>query len=195
MPAANCPGLLQPACTAYADTVRISDTRTTWHIVEQFETRRAGVRRRVVTLTVNRPQALNALSELKSSELQMFLERLSSSDGFVARGIILTGAGEKAFVAGVNIREMGAMDPVAAQAYGQLGQRVTTLLEQLPVPVIACVSGYALGGGCELAMGCDFIYATERAVFGQPEVSLGLIPGFGGCVRLQRRVGQAGQGS
>lgn len=110
MPAANCPGLLQPACTAHADTViRISDTRTTWHIVEQFETRRAGVRRQVVTLTVNRPQALNALSELKLSELQMFLERLSSSDGFVAQGIILTGAGEEAFVAGVDIREMAAM--------------------------------------------------------------------------------------
>jgi enoyl-CoA hydratase len=138
----------------------------------------------IVTVTVDRPAKLNALSEQTLTELRDFFAAPPA-----ASGILLTGAGEKAFVAGADIREMAAMDPDTAEKYGRLGQQVTTLIEQTPVPVIACVNGYALGGGCELAMGCDFIYATEQAVFGQPEVSLGLLPGFGGCVRLQRRVG------
>ena len=139
----------------------------------------------LVTVTVNRPEALNALSEQVLSELRDFLT--GPLDG--VRGMILTGVGERAFVAGADIREMAVMTPDQGEVFGRLGQQVTELLEALPVPVIACVGGYALGGGCELAMACDYIYATPNAVFGQPEVKLGLIPGFGGCVRLQRYVG------
>lgn len=140
----------------------------------------------IVTLTVHRPTARNALSVDTLTELRDFLTATTS-----IRGLILTGAPGPAFIAGADIREMAAMTPDEAEVFGGLGQEVTRLLEQVPVPVIACVDGYALGGGCEMAMACDFVYATEKAVFGQPEVLLGLIPGFGGCVRLQRMVGPA----
>lgn len=143
----------------------------------------------VLTITVNRPDALNALNAVVLTELCTVLEGALPLNGGDLRGVILTGAGERAFVAGADIREMSVMTPDEGEAFGALGQRVTRLLEELPVPVIACVSGYALGGGCELAMAADFIYATSSAVFGQPEVSLGLIPGFGGCARLHHRVG------
>jgi enoyl-CoA hydratase len=138
----------------------------------------------IVTLAIDRPSVLNALSRQTLTELRRFLTGLS---GF--RGMILTGSGERAFVAGADIREMAAMTPEEGEEFGRLGQEVTRLIEAAPFPVIACVNGYALGGGCELAMACDYIYATADAVFGQPEVRLGLIPAFGGCVRLQRHVG------
>ncbi|MEV1249964.1 enoyl-CoA hydratase-related protein [Nonomuraea sp. NPDC049750] len=138
----------------------------------------------IVTLAIDRPGVLNALSRQTLTELRRFLTGLT---GF--RGMILTGSGERAFVAGADIREMAAMTPEEGEEFGRLGQEVTRLIEAAPFPVIACVNGYALGGGCELAMACDYIYATADAVFGQPEVRLGLIPAFGGCVRLQRHVG------
>ena len=138
----------------------------------------------VVTLTITRPSARNALSRRTLGELRDFLAR-------VTKPMILTAAPGPAFVAGADIREMAAMTPDEGEDFGRLGQAVMNLLEQLPVPVVACVDGYALGGGCELALAADFIYATRKAVFGQPEVLLGLIPGFGGCVRLQRLIGPA----
>jgi enoyl-CoA hydratase len=140
----------------------------------------------VLTVTVHRPPARNALSERTLTELRHLLATFAGP-----RAVLLTGSEGPAFIAGADIREMAAMTPEEGERFGALGQEVTRLLEQLPVPVIACVDGYALGGGCEMAMACDFVYATRKAVFGQPEVLLGLIPGFGGCVRLFRRVGIA----
>ncbi|RZU63199.1 enoyl-CoA hydratase/isomerase family protein [Zhihengliuella halotolerans] len=151
-----------------------------------------------LVVTVNRPRALNALAQQVVAELLdltgRLVEALPSVDApaageWVCRGVIVTGTGEKAFVAGADIREMSGMTPEQAEAYARDMHRVTLNLEALPVPVIAAVNGFALGGGCELAMACDFIYASENAAFGQPEVSLGLVPGFGGSVRLQQRVG------
>lgn len=140
----------------------------------------------VLTVTVTRPPARNALSQQTLTELRHLLSTFAGR-----RAVLLTGSEGPAFIAGADIREMAAMTPEEGKAFGELGQEVTRLLEQLPVPVVACVDGYALGGGCEMAMACDFVYATRKAVFGQPEVLLGLIPGFGGCVRLFRRVGVA----
>jgi enoyl-CoA hydratase len=143
----------------------------------------------IITVTINRPAQLNALSELVLGELGELGASYARRRG--VRGMILTGAGERAFVAGADIKRMAQMEGEQGAAFGRLGQRVTEVIEALPFPVIACVDGVALGGGCELAMAADFIYATERATFGQPEVKLGLIPGFGGCVRLPRFVGPA----
>ncbi|WP_158841991.1 enoyl-CoA hydratase-related protein [Saccharothrix deserti] len=143
----------------------------------------------VTTVTVSRPPARNALSGQVLGELEHFLSTVLV--GPAPAGIILTGAPGPAFIAGADIREMAAMTPAEGERFGMLGQRVTRLLEEVPCPVVACVDGYALGGGCEMVLACDFAYATRRSVFGQPEVVLGLIPGFGGCVRLQRLVGPA----
>jgi enoyl-CoA hydratase len=141
-------------------------------------------------LTINRPTKLNALNTEVLSELKEFLLELTKDETFAIKGLILTGEGEKAFIAGADIQEMSDMDPSDAYTLGQLGQKVTQLFENLKIPVIACVNGFALGGGCEMAMSCDFIYATSNAVFGQPEVKLGLIPGFGGTQRLAKLVGR-----
>jgi enoyl-CoA hydratase len=145
----------------------------------------------VTTITINRPDKLNALSVQVLTELKNFLENFSKMSDALPCGLIVTGSGERAFVAGADIKGMSEMNAEEGMIFGELGQEVTVLLESLPCPVVACVDGFALGGGCELAMGCDFIYATKNAVFGQPEVNLGLIPGFGGCVRLMRYVGPA----
>jgi enoyl-CoA hydratase len=141
-------------------------------------------------LTINRPTKLNALNTEVLTELKEFLIEFSKDDGFAVKGLILTGEGDKAFIAGADILEMSDMTPSDAYTLGQLGQQVTQLFEQLKVPVIACVNGFALGGGCEMAMSCDFIYATTNAIFGQPEVRLGLIPGFGGTQRLSKLIGR-----
>ncbi|MGW4060924.1 enoyl-CoA hydratase/isomerase family protein [Amycolatopsis sp. NPDC004747] len=141
----------------------------------------------VATVTVDRPRARNALSSQVLTELLAVCSSLGGNPAVA--GVVLTGAPGPAFVAGADIREMAALDPPRGARFGALGQEVTRALEALPVPVIACVDGYALGGGCELALACDFVYATPKAVFGQPEVLLGLVPGFGGCVRLWRQVG------
>ncbi|MFI9814156.1 enoyl-CoA hydratase/isomerase family protein [Saccharothrix variisporea] len=139
----------------------------------------------ITTLTVTRPRARNALSGQVLTELAHFLSAERPT------GVVLTGAPGPAFVAGADIREMAAMTPAEGERFGALGQRVTRLVEEAPYPVVAAVDGYALGGGCELVLACDFAYATRKSVLGQPEVVLGLIPGFGGCVRLQRLVGPA----
>ena len=151
------------------------------------------IRNAVLTITINRPDALNALSSRVVEDLEHCIgavsEVLTNDDGaWPVRGVIITGAG-KAFVAGADIREMTAMTPDEAHAYSSRMHQVTLAIEQLPVPVIAAVNGFALGGGCELAMACDLIYAVSTASFGQPEVSLGLVPGFGGSVRLPHHVG------
>lgn len=143
-------------------------------------------------VTVNRPQAMNALAAEVVEDLHRLtgvLATLGEGGTWPVRGVVLTGAGEKSFVAGADILEMNAMDAGAATAYAHRMHEVTLRLEALPVPVIAAVNGFALGGGCELAMACDFLYASAGASFGQPEVKLGLVPGFGGSVRLQQRVG------
>jgi len=144
-----------------------------------------------LVVTINRPAALNALARAVVQDLTELTRRLSGlgRDGeWPVRGVVLTGAGEKSFVAGADIVEMNTMDADVAGEYGEAMHRVTLALESLPVPVIAAVNGFALGGGCELALACDWIYASANARFGQPEVNLGLVPGFGGSVRLPRRV-------
>jgi enoyl-CoA hydratase len=143
----------------------------------------------VVLLTLNRPDKLNALSAELLRELVATLTVLS--DDPTVRVAILTGAGDKAFAAGADIEALAEMVPAQAKRFADLGHRLGVLIEQAPFPVIAAVNGFALGGGCELALCCDFIYASDRAKLGQPEVGLGVIPGFGGTQRLARRVGVA----
>jgi enoyl-CoA hydratase len=140
------------------------------------------------TLTINRPKQLNALDAATLGEIAAALELARAQPGEV-RAVIVTGAGEKAFVAGADIAAMSRLGPAEAREFAALGHRTLNALEALPVVTVAAVNGFALGGGCELAMACDLVYASERARFGQPEVNLGLIPGFGGTQRLIRRVG------
>lgn len=141
-------------------------------------------------LTINRPTKLNALNTELLSELKELLSEIKKDENFTIKGIVMTGEGDKAFIAGADILEMSDMTPSDAYNLGQLGQQVTLLFETIQIPVIACVNGFALGGGLEMAMGADFIFATENAIFGQPEVKLGLIPGFGGTQRLAKIVGR-----
>ena len=143
----------------------------------------------IYLLTVNRPQALNALNAATLGELMQAIAQVAADAG--ARALLVTGGGDKAFVAGADIAEMQQLTAEQALAFSAAGMNVMHALEALSVPVIALVNGYALGGGCELAMACDWIIASERAVFGQPEVNLGIPPGFGGTQRLTRLVGRA----
>ncbi len=138
------------------------------------------------TLTINRPDYLNALSEQVLLEIQACLNAIDSS----VHGLIITGEGEKSFIAGADIKAMSTMNREEGKAFGRLGQDTTSLIESLPIPVIAAVNGFAFGGGCEFAISADFIYATDNALFGLPEVKLGLIPGFGGTQRLARLIGR-----
>jgi enoyl-CoA hydratase len=142
----------------------------------------------VVTITLNRPTVLNALN----NELLGALERLLAEikNDTTARAVLITGTGERAFAAGADISELAALDGSAAgEAQARTGQRVTQLLETLPLATIAAVNGFALGGGCELAMACDIRIASENAKFGQPEVNLGIPPGYGGTQRTTRLLG------
>jgi len=143
----------------------------------------------IYLLTVNRPQALNALDAATLDEIAAAIARVGAEPA--ARVLLITGAGEKAFVAGADIAQMQSFGPAQAQAFSEKGNRTFRGLEQLPVPALALVNGYALGGGCELALACDWIIASERAAFGQPEVNLGVVAGFGGTQRLPRRIGLA----
>lgn len=140
-------------------------------------------------LTVNRPEALNALNAATLQEIGAAVAHIAA-DG-TARVLLVTGAGEKAFVAGADIAEMQIATVEQAREFSEQGMRVMHALEELPFPVIALIQGYALGGGCELALACDWIIAADTAIFGQPEVNLGIPPGFGGTQRLPRRVGAA----
>lgn len=142
---------------------------------------------RVGILTLNREDKLNALSESVLSELKTFLEMIPSKK---ISALLFTGAGEKAFIAGADIASMAKMTESEAFDLAKLGQTVSLMFEDLRIPVIACVNGFALGGGFEMALACDFIMATKNAQFGLPEVSLGLIPGFGGTQRLAKIVGR-----
>ncbi len=140
-------------------------------------------------LTVNRPKALNALAP-------QVLDDIAAATGVVlaspaARCLLVTGAGDRAFVAGADIAAMSAMPTLAAREFALKGHATLRAFELAPFPVIALVNGFALGGGCELALACDFIVASEKAVFGQPEVNLGICPGFGGTQRLTRVVGKS----
>lgn len=139
-------------------------------------------------ITVNRPRALNALNKETLLELDSLFELLSKDKTIQA--IIITGSGDKAFVAGADITEMQQMSAVEGREWGKLAQSVFNKIENFPRPVLAAVNGYALGGGCELAMACDIRIASEKARFGQPEVSLGITPGFGGTQRLPRLIGK-----
>ena len=141
----------------------------------------------VVVLTVDRQDALNALDVATLTELRDRLREVAEDDG--VRVVILTGAGDKAFVAGADIKYMSGLDVEQAKAWGALGHEAGHLLETMPKPTIAAVNGFALGGGCELALACDVRYAGSRAKLGQPEVSLGIIPGWGGTQRLARACG------
>ncbi len=141
----------------------------------------------VGVVTMNRPKALNALNLATLTELARVVDAAAADPS--VRALVVTGAGDKAFVAGADIAEMSTLAAVEAHRFGEAGHRAFARLEALPIPTIAAVNGFALGGGCELAMACDVIYASDKARFGQPEVNLGLIPGFGGTQRLARRVG------
>lgn len=152
-----------------------------------YETIKYEVKENIGYITINRPKAMNALNSQVLDELQSLIEEVSKDENL--RAVILTGEG-KAFVAGADIVEMSKMNPVEARAFAIKGHGVMNSLENLRMPVIAAVNGFALGGGCELSMACDFRIASEKAKFGQPEVGLGLIPGFCGTQRLSRLVGK-----
>ncbi len=143
---------------------------------------------RLATVTVTRPEKLNALTRATIDELRTAFEELGADTE--VGGVILTGAGDKAFVAGADIGELNDLGPVAAREHALCGQALCRTIETLGKPVVAAVQGFALGGGCELAMACTLRVAGEKARFGQPEVKLGLIPGFGGTQRLGRLVGR-----
>ena len=143
----------------------------------------------IYLLTVDRPKALNALNAATLDEIASAVKRVAADDK--ARVLLVTGAGEKAFVAGADITEMQNATIEQAREISERGMQVMHALAALPVPVIALVNGYCLGGGCELALACDWILASDTAVFGQPEVNLGIPPGFGGTQRLPRRIGPA----
>ncbi len=140
----------------------------------------------VAVLTINRPKALNALNSAVLDELNAALDAVDLNE---VRALIITGAGEKSFVAGADIGEMSTLTKAEGEAFGKKGNDVFRKIETLPIPVIAAVNGFALGGGCEISLACDIRICSENAVFGQPEVGLGITPGFGGTQRLARTVG------
>lgn len=140
----------------------------------------------VAVLTINREKALNALNSQVLDELRETLDAIKTDE---VRCLIITGAGQKSFVAGADIAEMSGLTKLEAESFGGKGNYVFRKIENLPIPVIAAVNGFALGGGCELAMSCDIRICSDNAVFGQPEVGLGITPGFGGTQRLARLIG------
>ena len=140
----------------------------------------------VGVITINRPEALNALNPQVLAELKAAFEAVDQN---TVRCVILTGAGEKSFVAGADIGAMSTMTKAEGEAFGKLGNDIFLMIESFPLPVIAAVNGFALGGGCEIAMSCDIRICSDNAMFGQPEVGLGITPGFGGTQRLARLVG------
>jgi len=142
----------------------------------------------VLVITINRPKVLNALNAATLAELDAVLDAEVADEG--VRAVVLTGAGEKSFVAGADINELAVQTPVGGREHARTGQRVFDRLERCGKPVVAAVNGFALGGGCELAMACTIRLAADSARFGQPEINLGLIPGYAGSQRLPRLVGR-----
>ena len=142
----------------------------------------------IATITFNRPKALNALNSDLLSEFGQALDEIAANDDI--RVLILTGSGEKAFVAGADISELATLNALQGKQFAEKGHSAIGKLQKLSIPVIAAVNGFALGGGSEIALACDFIYASEEAKFGLPEITLGLIPGFGGTQRLPRLIGK-----
>ena len=144
------------------------------------------VKDKYAIITINRPEALNALNSQVLDDLEAVIDGIDTN---AVRAVILTGAGEKSFVAGADIGEMSTLSKSEGEAFGKKGNDIFRKIETLPIPVIAAINGFALGGGCEIAMSCDIRIAADSAVFGQPEVGLGITPGFGGTQRLARLVG------
>jgi len=147
------------------------------------------VKEGIVTITFNRPEILNALNEETLKEFSNVLDEIHANEDI--RVLILTGAGEKSFIAGADIKQFLTFNTLKAKSFSEMGRVLMNKLQELPIPVIAAVNGFALGGGCAVAMACDFIYASENAMFGLPEITLGIIPGFGGTQRLPRLVGES----
>ena len=145
------------------------------------------INKQIAWVTINRPEVLNAMNESVLTELVSSIQ--SCIDDTSVGVIILTGAGDKAFVAGADIKNMQSMEPGDALEFGKTGQLMTLTIENSPKPVIAAVNGFALGGGCEISLACHIRVASETAIFGQPEVQLGILPGWGGTQRLPRLVG------
>lgn len=160
---------------------------------KKFETLVIEENEQICTVSVNRPQALNALNAQVLAEFGAFITELDARTQSPAadspRVLIITGSGDKSFVAGADIKELSQMSASEARAFAEHGQKLFRRLEILKIPVIGAINGFALGGGCELALACDFLVCSQNAKFGLPEVSLGLIPGFGGTQRLARYVG------
>ncbi len=154
----------------------------------EFENLIYDVENGIATVTINRPKAMNSLNSATIKDLSNVFDLIAEND--VVGGVILIGSGNKAFVAGADISELSTKDPLSGRDFAMAGQAMTTIIEQLQKPVIAAVNGFALGGGCELAMACHMRVAASHARFGQPEVGLGLLPGFGGTQRLPRLVGK-----
>ena len=146
------------------------------------------IEEQIATITFNRPEVLNALNEASLKELSHAIDNVAE-DGDI-RVLILTGAGDKSFVAGADIREFLKFNALKAKLFSEMGHGLVNKLQEMPIPVIAAVNGFALGGGCEVVIACDFIYASENAMFGLPEINLGIIPGFGGTQRLPRLIGK-----
>jgi enoyl-CoA hydratase len=145
------------------------------------------VKEGIATITFNRPKSLNALNGALLAEFSRALDEIAADEDI--RMLILTGAGDKSFVAGADITELATFDSLKAKAFARKGHDIINKLQALPIAVIAAVNGFALGGGTEIAIACDFIYASENAKFGQPEINLGVVPGFGGTQRLPRLIG------
>ena len=143
----------------------------------------------VAVIKFNRPKSLNAINPQLIAEVHQALDEIEKDPSL--RVVVMTGEGEKAFIAGADISYMVNLPPLGARKWSETGHDLGFRMESFPLPVIACVNGFALGGGVEMAMACDFIYASENAKFGQPEINLGIIPGFGGTQRLSRLVGKA----
>lgn len=142
----------------------------------------------IATITFNRPKVLNALNEASLKEFSHAIDKVTGDEDI--RVLILTGAGDKSFVAGADITEFLKFNALKAKIFSEMGHGIVSRLQELPIPVIAAVNGFALGGGCEVVIACDFIYASENAMFGLPEINLGIIPGFGGTQRLPRLIGK-----
>jgi enoyl-CoA hydratase len=153
-----------------------------------FQTIITSLENGIFTITINRPDKLNALTQQTLRDLRASISEARTNDG--VKGIIITGAGAKAFVAGADISEFAGLDAKGGEGFAENGQAIFQEIETFPKPIIAAVNGFALGGGCELAMACHMRIAAENAKFGQPEVNLGLIPGYGGTQRLTQHIGR-----